>query len=70
MGNLPSKWGSRGYRFFCPLCGNAQGTNTIKRMGPRSYLQIALVTVVFSILTWGHIWSQRPNFLHIFLVCF
>lgn len=38
--------------FYCPLCHNHQTTNVIERVQWKHHAQLALFTVVFTILAW------------------
>src|SRR3990167_1208913 len=43
----------RGIQFFCPLCHQQQGTNSIEKISPRHFLQMGVATAVFTITFWS-----------------
>jgi hypothetical protein len=38
--------------FFCPLCHSHQSTNTIRRVGPKHFAQLGVLTLAISIAGW------------------
>ena len=56
--------------FYCPLCGHHQTTSTIKTMNWRHHLQIALLTVAATTLTYPWIGLAGIALYPIFLAGF